>query len=83
MKIAHLRERHAPAGSPWRLAAGLDPDESPDRWLDLEVARRRAVTARPALAHDATLFRHPVTTLDDHLGHGLRVEALRDLVDGF
>ncbi len=55
----------------------------PRRWLDLEVARRRAVGGRPALAHDAILFRQPVTTLDDHLARGLRVEALRDLVDGF
>jgi fumarylacetoacetate (FAA) hydrolase len=83
MKVAHLRERHAPAGSPWRLAAALDGGESPDRWLDLEISRRRAVGARPALAHDATLFRQPVTTLDEHLGRGLRVEALRDLVEGF
>ena len=48
MKIAHVRERHAPAGAPWRLAAALDPGEAPARWLDLEVARRRAVAARPA-----------------------------------
>ena len=83
MKVAHVRERHAPAGAPWRLAAALDAGEDPRRWLDLEVARRRAVGARPALAHDATLFRQPVTTLDDHLARGLRVEALRDLVEGF
>ncbi len=83
MKIAHVRERHAPAGSPWRLAAALDPGEAPARWIDLDVARRRAVAARPALAHDAVLHRQPVTTLDDHLARGLRVEALRDLVDGF
>jgi fumarylacetoacetate (FAA) hydrolase len=83
MKVAHLRERHAPAGAPWRLAAALDAGGDPRRWLDLEVARRRAVVARPALAHDATLFRQPVTTLDDHLARGLRVDALRDLVEGF
>ena len=41
------------------------------------------MSARPALAHDAALFRQPVTTLDDHLARGLRVEALRDLVEGF
>ena len=52
MKIAHVRERHAPAGAPWRLAAALDPGGA-GAWLDLEVARRRAVAARPALAHDA------------------------------
>jgi fumarylacetoacetate (FAA) hydrolase len=53
------------------------------QWLDLEVARRRALMAEPGLAHDFVLFRQPVTTLDDHLGRGLRVEALRDLVDRF
>jgi fumarylacetoacetate (FAA) hydrolase len=83
MKVAHVRERHAPAGAPWRLAAAVDGGETPARWLDLEVARRRAVVARPALAHDAVLFRQPVTTLDDHLARALRVEALRDLVEGF
>jgi fumarylacetoacetate (FAA) hydrolase len=83
MKVAHVRERHAPAGAPWRLAAALDDGESPRRWLDLELARRRAVGARPALAHDATLFRQRVTTLDDHLARGLRVETLRDLLEGF
>ncbi len=81
MRLAHVRDRHAPAGAPWRLVAALhDP---PARWLDLEVARRRAVTARPELAHDAALFRQPVTTLDDHLGRGLRVAAIGELVDGF
>jgi fumarylacetoacetate (FAA) hydrolase len=83
VKIAHAREHRAPAGAPWRLVAALDAGEAPGRWLDLEVARRRAVGARPALAHDAVLFRQPVTTLDDHLARRLRVEALRDLVDGF
>ena len=29
MKVAHVRERHAPAGSPWRLAAALDGGEAP------------------------------------------------------
>jgi fumarylacetoacetate (FAA) hydrolase len=81
MRIAHLRERDAPAGASWRLAAALDRDGA--RWLDLEVARRRAVAARPALAHDATLFRQPVTTLEDHLARGMRVDALADLVDDF
>jgi fumarylacetoacetate (FAA) hydrolase len=79
MRLAHVIERNAPAGAGWRLAAGLPGD----RWLDLEVARRRAIAARPALAHDATLFRQPVTTLDEHLGRGLRVAALADLVEGF
>jgi fumarylacetoacetate (FAA) hydrolase len=81
MRLAHVRERHAPAGAPWRLAAALD--DPPTRWLDLDIARRRAVASRPTLAHDQVLFRQPVTTLDDHLGRGLRVAALADLVDGF
>jgi len=83
VRIGHVRERHAPAGAPWRLAAALDPAETPGRWLDLEVARRRAVAARPELAHDSVLHRQPVTTLDDHLARGLRLAVLGDLVDGF
>ncbi|MEA2577082.1 MAG: hypothetical protein QOD78_670 [Chloroflexota bacterium] len=81
MRLAHNRERHAPAGAPWRVAAALDVDGS--TWLDLEVARRRAVAARPERAHDSVLHRQPVTTLDDHLGRGLRVAALGDLLEGF
>jgi fumarylacetoacetate (FAA) hydrolase len=81
MRLAHIRERHAPAGAPWRLAAALDPGGS--TWLDLELARRRAVAARPERAHDSVLHRQPVTTLDDHLGRGLRVAVLADLVEGF
>ena len=81
MRLAHVRERHAPTGAPWRLAAALD--DPPTRWLDLETARRRAVAARPERAHDAVLFRQPITTLDDHLARGLRVAALEELVDGF
>jgi fumarylacetoacetate (FAA) hydrolase len=83
MKVAHLRERNAPAGAPWRVAVALDPGAAPERWIDLEVVRRRAMAARPALAHDSALHRQPVTTLDDHLARGLRVDALRDLVDAF
>ena len=81
MRLAHVKERHAPAGAPWRLVAALDAP--PTRWLDLDVARRRAVAARPTLAHDAALFRQPVTTLDAHLARGLRVAALADLVEVF
>ncbi len=81
MRLAHVRERHAPAGAPWRLAAALDPAAA--TWLDVEVARRRAVAARPNLAHDSLLHRQPVTTLDDHLARHLRVEVLADLVEGF
>jgi fumarylacetoacetate (FAA) hydrolase len=87
MKVAHVRERHAPAGTPWRLAAavadGADGGADPAAWIDLEVARRRAVAADRNLAHDQALHRQPITTLDDHLARGLRVEALADLVDGF
>jgi 2-keto-4-pentenoate hydratase/2-oxohepta-3-ene-1,7-dioic acid hydratase in catechol pathway len=81
VKIAHVRERHGPAGAPWRLAAALD--DPPTRWVDLEVARRRLAAADPGRAHNSVLFRSPITTLDDHLAAGLRVEALASLVDGF
>jgi len=87
MKLAHVREVHAPAGAPWRLAAALPARDTggadPRHWIDLEPARRRAVAADPNLAHDRVLHRQPVTTLDDHLARGLRVEALADLVEGF
>jgi fumarylacetoacetate (FAA) hydrolase len=81
MRLAHVRERKSPAGAPWRLVAAIDDDAK--RWVDLETARRRAVGARPELAHHAILYRQPVTTLDDHLARGLRVATLADLVDGF
>jgi fumarylacetoacetate (FAA) hydrolase len=83
MKIAHVRELHAPAGAAWRLAAALDPGERPGRWLDLEIARRRAVLADRGLAHNSVLHRAPITTLDAHLAAGLRVEALGELVGSF
>jgi fumarylacetoacetate (FAA) hydrolase len=83
MKVAHVRESHAPAGAPWRLAAALDPSEEPATWLDLEVARRRAVAADPGLAHNSTLHRAPISTLDAHLAAGMRVDALADLVGTF
>jgi fumarylacetoacetate (FAA) hydrolase len=78
VKVAHVRERNAPAGTAWRLAA-----EHAGSWLDLETARRRAVRRDPRLAHNEPLFRQPITTLDDHLARGLRVEHLRPLVEGF
>jgi fumarylacetoacetate (FAA) hydrolase len=81
MKIAHVRELHAPAGAPWRLAAGLD--DTGIHWADLELARRRVIAGHPNLAHDSPLHRQPVTTLDDHLARGLRVESLGELVDSF
>ncbi|MCI0581557.1 MAG: fumarylacetoacetate hydrolase family protein [Chloroflexi bacterium] len=86
MRIAHVRERHAPAGAPWRLAAALGgpaaSNPEPQRWLDLEVARRRLVTRDERRAHNSVLFRLPILTLDDHLARGLRVAALGELVDG-
>jgi 2-keto-4-pentenoate hydratase/2-oxohepta-3-ene-1,7-dioic acid hydratase in catechol pathway len=79
MKIAHVREHASPAGAPWRLAAAVDANGT--RWLDLEVSRRALVARDPARAHNSALFRQPVTTLDAHLAHGLRVDALADLLD--
>ena len=81
MKIAHARERNAPRGAPYRLHAALDGDAT--RWLDLEVARRRAGRADERLLHNSVLYRQPITTLDEHLARGLRVEALADLLDRF
>ncbi len=80
MRIAHVRERRAPAGTAWRLSGAADADAP---WIDLEPARRRAIADRPELAHDSALHRQPLTTLDDLLARRLRVDALRDLVDGF
>jgi fumarylacetoacetate (FAA) hydrolase len=82
MRIAHVRERHAPAGTPWRLAAARDGDPQPRHWLDLEEARQGLVAEDPQRAHNAALFRQPVTTLDDHLARGLRVADLGELVEG-
>lgn len=79
MKIAHVRDHHAPAGAPWRLAAALDADGS--QWLDLEEARRALVAAQPGRAHNSSLFRQPISTLDAHLAAGLRVDALGDLLE--
>src|SRR3990170_2236656 len=79
MRIAHVREPRAPAGTPWRLAAALDAEGSD--WLDLEVARRSILAADSSRAHNSPLFRRPVTTLDAHLAAGLRIGALADLLD--
>ncbi len=82
MRIAHVRERHAPVGSPWRLAAGLDvADGEPACWLDLEPVRRRLARRDPELAHNEPLFRAPLRTLDDLLASGHRIDHLRPLVD--
>jgi fumarylacetoacetate (FAA) hydrolase len=79
VKIAHVRERHAPAGAPWRLAAQL----AQGRWLDLEAARKRLLARDARLAHNEALFRSPVSTLDALLAAGRRVEALRALLDPY
>jgi fumarylacetoacetate (FAA) hydrolase len=81
MKIAHIRERTAPSGTPWRLAAALDAGDTPSGWLDLEPVRRGQVQADPRLAHNSALHRQPLTTLDALLARGLRVAALGELVD--
>ncbi len=81
MKIAHVRERNAPAGRPWRLAAAVDADGA--RWLDLEEARQGLLVEDPRRAHNSVLFRQPITTLDDHLARGLRIEALAEVRDGY
>jgi fumarylacetoacetate (FAA) hydrolase len=81
MRIAHVRERNAPIGTGWRLAAARDAAAT--RWLDLEQARQVLAGDDPRLAHNSVLFRRPVTTLDAHLGRGLRVEALAELVEGY
>jgi fumarylacetoacetate (FAA) hydrolase len=78
MRIAHVRELHAPAGTPWRLAAALDAEGT--RWQDLEAARRALVAADPRLPHNSALFRQPITTLDAHLAAGMRVDAIADLL---
>lgn len=83
MRIAHVRELRAPAGAPWRLAAALESSDRPATWLDLELARRRAAAADPALAHNSTLHRLPITTLDAHLVAGMRIDALADLLGAF
>ncbi len=82
MKIAHVREVNAPAGTPWRMAAALDAGDQPRSWLDLEPVRRSQVQADPRLAHNSVLHRQPLTTLDAFLRHGLRVEVLGELVEG-
>jgi fumarylacetoacetate (FAA) hydrolase len=83
MRIAHVRERHAPAGATWRLAAQSGGTVDSDAWLDLEVARRRLAAADPRRAHNSSLFRQPVTTLDDVFARSLRIEALGEILEGF
>jgi fumarylacetoacetate (FAA) hydrolase len=89
VRVAHVRERGAPAGAPWRLAiAAAAPSTGPSStpgasaWLDADVVRRRLVAADPRRAHNAALFRTPITTVDDLVGRGIRLAALADLLDG-
>jgi fumarylacetoacetate (FAA) hydrolase len=90
MRIAHVRELQGPVGAPWRLAAAPSaagpqgvPAPVPDRWVDLELVRRRLVARDPGRAHNAILFRQPITTLDELLSRGIRIEALAELIEGF
>jgi fumarylacetoacetate (FAA) hydrolase len=80
MRVGHALERHGPVGAPWRLVAAGGEGRP---WLDLEIVRRRLIARDPRRTHNAVLFRQPVTTLDDHLARGLRIEALAELVEGF
>jgi fumarylacetoacetate (FAA) hydrolase len=78
MRIAHVVDRTAPAGSRWRLAAALPEG----RWLDLEEARRWLLADDARHAHNASLFREPITSLDAFLAAGRgRVEALAALLE--
>src|SRR4051794_24347255 len=69
MRLAHVRDRHGPSGAAWRLvgASGGTGTAGPQSWIELEVARRRAVAADPRLAHNSVLHRRPIATLDDVL----------------
>jgi len=80
VRVGHVRERHGPAGAPWRLAATARAGAP---WLDLEVSRRRLAAADQRRAHNSVLFRQPITTLDDVLARGLRIEALAEIVGSF
>ncbi len=84
MRLGHVRDHHAAAGTPFRLAAALDgTDDAGGTWLDLEPARRRLAARDPTLAHNHALFREPITTLDAHLAAGRRVADLADVVAPF
>jgi fumarylacetoacetate (FAA) hydrolase len=89
MILAHVRPLNAPAGASWRIAARIGPaaqvgsGANPGSWLDLETARRRLVGTDPNRAHNSSLYRAPLTTLDAHLATGLRVAALAELVEEF
>ncbi len=78
MRIAHVRERHSPAGAGWQLASQL----ADGRWLLLEPARAWLASDQPMRAHNETLLRAPITTLDAFLRQRRgRIEALGALVE--
>jgi len=81
MKIAHVRERNTPADAAWQLAAARDLEGR--RWLLLDEARQALVAEDPRRAHNSPILRQPITTLDDQLARGLRVEALAEVVEGY
>jgi len=80
MRVGHVREQHGPVGAPWRLAASSALDGP---WVDLEVARRRLIAASPQRAHNSILFRQPISSLDDALARGIRIEAVGEILDAF
>lgn len=58
-------------------------DSEGERWLLLDEARQGLVAEDPRRAHNSAIFRQSITTLDDHLARGLRVEALAEVVEGY
>ena len=79
VRLAHVRERYAPAGTSWRLAAALDARRlhgSTWRWRAAGSAARTPGSPTTSRCSGA-----PVTTLDDHLAAGGRVAHLAALVE--
>ena len=79
MRLAHIREHNAAAGADWRRGGCAR-----FRRLALVRPRGRPPTGGRGGSEPSprrVLIRQPITTLDDHLGRGLRVEALADLVE--
>ena len=81
MRLAHVRERQRRRRSRWRLAAALDPGATTGSTSRSPVGGPLRPTRASPTTPSSTASR--VTTLDDHLARGLRVEALADLVEGF
>ena len=78
VRIAHVRERHAPAGAPgvWPPAPPAGPRQSPGSG---STSRSPGGAAGGGPASAPTTPRssgRPIRTLDDHLAAGLRVAAL-------